>query len=138
MHRRPLGLIPFLLLAACVDSDRYGSFRRPIVTKVKDAQARFDDGLLLCYGFNHDEAVRCFESALRYDPGIAMAWWGIAYALGPNFNLPLTDPAVASRAHAAAQKAQALCKTCTPVEQALIVAMTTRYADPPPADRSGL
>ena len=46
----------------------------------------FDRGLAWCYGFNHAEAVVCFERALEHDPGCAMAVWGIAYAVGPNYN----------------------------------------------------
>lgn len=127
-------------LAACsgLPLNRYGTFHRAITTASPDAQRCFDEGWLLCYGFNHDEAVRSFEAALQHDPGCAMACFGIAHALGPNINLPLTDPAVAARAHAAARRAQELSGPCTPVEQALIAAMATRYADPPPADRSGL
>ena len=38
------------------------------------------------YAFNHDEAIRCFERALDLDPDLAIARWGIAYAVGPNYN----------------------------------------------------
>ena len=30
--------------------------------------------------------MRCFERAAAADPDCAMAHWGIAYALGPNYN----------------------------------------------------
>ena len=46
----------------------------------------FDRGLTWCYAFNHEEAVRCFQRALEADPECAMAHWGIAYAIGPNYN----------------------------------------------------
>ena len=46
----------------------------------------FDRGLAMCFGFNHEEAVRCFERALVADPSLAMAYWGLGYAWGPNIN----------------------------------------------------
>ena len=137
MHRVSLLCLMF---AACAiaPTNRYGTLHRPITTKSPLCQHRFDEGLLLCYGFNHDEAVRHFEQALAADPDCAMAWFGIAHALGPNINAPLTDKAVAARAHSAAQKAKALSYMCSPVEQQLIAAICTRYAEPPPDDRAPL
>jgi tetratricopeptide (TPR) repeat protein len=118
----------------------FGQFHRKITTSSELAQQEFDQGLLLCYGFNHDEAVRCFEMALQADPECAMAAFGIAYALGPNINLPLTDPTVARRAHAMAQTAQELARkqSVSPVEAALLSAMASRYSAVPPEDRSPL
>src|ERR1700761_5786045 len=65
-----------------------GSYSRPVTTSSKDAQLWFNRGLIWTYGFNHEEAVRCFEKAIAQDPGCAMAYWGVAYALGPNYNKP--------------------------------------------------
>src|SRR5690348_14940123 len=59
-----------------------------VSTKSPEAQKMFAQGLALIYGFNHDEAVRSFQSALKSDPSLAMAWWGIALANGSNYNLP--------------------------------------------------
>lgn len=140
--RRLLGL-GVLLLGACApepialykDLDRFG---RKVTTRSIRAQRYFHQGMLLLWGFNHDEAVRAFQEAARWDPGCAMAWWGIAHALGPNINLALTDKTVARRAHLAARKAQQLSAGATPVERALIAAMTSRYADPVPKDRKPL
>ena len=69
-------------------SDYYdlGTHRRTISTTSPDAQVWFDRGLVWCYGFNHEEGERCFERAIAADPDCAMAHWGIAYAVGPNFN----------------------------------------------------
>ena len=69
-------------------SDYYdlGGFGRPVSTTSAEAQLWFDRGLVWCYGFNHEEAVRCFGRAAELDPGCAMAHWGIAYAIGPNYN----------------------------------------------------
>ena len=68
-----------------------GSFTWPVTTDDPQAQTWFDRGMAWCYGFNHDEAIACFEHALARDPGLAMAHWGIAYAIGPNYNKPWED-----------------------------------------------
>ena len=68
-----------------------GSWTHKITAASPRAQKYFDQGLTLCYGFNHDEAVRAFREAARLDPACAMAWWGIAYASGPNINLPMDE-----------------------------------------------
>ena len=63
-----------------------GSYHRPIDTPSPQAQIWFDRGLVWAYAFNHDEAIRCFERALDLDPDLAIARWGIAYSIGPNYN----------------------------------------------------
>ena len=136
-------LVCTFAFAACSSAppplhDGLGDSARPVSTASAEAQQYFDQGLVLCWGFNHDEALRAFEEAIRLDPECAMAWWGIAYALGPNINLPLTDEAIARRAHDAAQNARELSEVATPVERALIAAMALRFEDPPTADRSAL
>ena len=69
--------------------DRFdlGRYRRPISTRSAETQRWFDIGLNWCYGFNHEEGIKCFEKALETDPGCAMVHWGIAYAAGPFYNL---------------------------------------------------
>src|SRR5688572_22593133 len=69
------------------DSDKLSNLHHPVSTTSAEAQRHFDDGLTLIYAFNHDEGVRSFEKALKADPKLAMAHWGIALALGPNYNL---------------------------------------------------
>jgi tetratricopeptide (TPR) repeat protein len=118
--------------------ERLGASTRLVSTLSPDAQRYFDQGLLLAWGFQHDEAVRSFEEATRQDPRCAMAWWGIAYALGPNINLPLIVEQAARRAFKIAQKARSLADTASEVERALIQALAERYADPPPKDRKPL
>ena len=83
-----------------------GAHTRTVSTENALAQRYFDQGLILSYGFNHDEAVRSFDAAIELDPGCAMAHWGRAYALGPNINLPLPDAPAANGklAHAAIQR----------------------------------
>ena len=69
-------------------SDYYdlGGYHYEASTDSREAQIWFDRGLAMCFGFNHEEAVRCFEKAIVADPRMAMAYWGLAYAWGPNFN----------------------------------------------------
>ncbi len=63
-----------------------GAYHRAVTTNSPEAQLWFDRGMVWCYGYNHEEAVRCFERAASADPDCAMAHWGIAYAAGPNYN----------------------------------------------------
>ena len=66
----------------------YGNWHHPVSTKNAQAQAFFDQGLRLIYAFNHDEAARSFQRAADLDPKLAMAFWGVAEAVGPNYNDP--------------------------------------------------
>ncbi len=117
-----------------------GAYSRPITTKSSEAPVWFDRGLNWIFGFNHAEAIKCFGKALEQDPVCAMAQWGISYAAGPNYNLPwhLYDPAGKAQALAAAydamKAAQALAKGTTPVEQALIGALSARYPQREPIE----
>ena len=110
-----------------------GAHRLPVTTRSPEGQLWFDRGLLWCYGFNHGEAVRCFRRALESDPDCAMAYWGIAHALGPNYNKPWDafDEAefksVLSEAHEASSKAVALLDGVTEMERAIIRTLPFRY-----------
>src|SRR5262249_40463258 len=68
-----------------------GTHHHAVAAQNKEAQRFFDQGLILLYAFNHDEAARSFRRAAELDPKLAMAWWGVALALGPNYNLPAVD-----------------------------------------------
>ncbi|CAM5295756.1 tetratricopeptide repeat protein [Streptomyces parvulus] len=110
-----------------------GVHGRPVTTSSPEAQRWFDRGLVWTYAFNHEEAVACFEAAAAADPDCAMAQWGIAYALGPNYNKPwdafdaeeLTR--AVDRTHAAVELAHEKAARATPVERALIGALRARY-----------
>src|SRR5689334_20041206 len=110
-----------------------GSHGRRVTTSSTEAQTWFDRGLNWTYAFNHEEAVRCFEAAAAADPDCAMADWGVAYALGPNYNKPWEAfdeqdlGRSVERAHAAVQRAHAKAPGAGPVEQALIGALCARY-----------
>ena len=117
--------------------DGLGSVSYKITTSNPAAQTYFDQGLRLTYAFNHGEAQRAFREAQKLDPECAMCFWGEALVLGPNINLPMQDEALAP-AFAAAQKARALAANASPREQALIAALSARYAENPKADRKVL
>ncbi|MEU9657144.1 hypothetical protein [Streptomyces chartreusis] len=110
-----------------------GTHTRSVTTSSAQAQLWFDRGLVWTYAFHHEEAVACFEAAAAADPDCAMAHWGIAYALGPNYNKPwefFDDQDLArtvDRTHAAVELAHEKAVDATPVEQALIAALRARY-----------
>ena len=116
-----------------------GAYSRPITTESRDAQAWFDRGLAWTYGYNHEEAIACYRRAADADPECAMAWWGIAYAAGPNYNKPWEafDEEDASRslelACDAVARAEGLAPRATDTERALIRALAQRYPSRVPA-----
>jgi len=105
--------------------DNLGTLHKEITTRSEVAQQYFDQGLRLTYAFNHDEAIKSFQEALKHDSTCAMCYWGIAYALGPNINLPMDTSAVAP-AYQAAQQALKYSADAKPVERAYIEALTKR------------
>lgn len=112
-----------------------GDYHFPVTTKSPLAQRWFDQGLILFYGFNLDEAALSFRQAARVDPTCAMAWWGVALAHGPHVNNPAMDPAHIKVATAAIRKARSLAAARgTPRERDYIAALATRYAYPLPKE----
>ena len=117
-----------------------GSYHRAITTASPEAQLWFDRGLIWCYGFHHEEAITCFKQATEIDPHCAIAYWGIAYASGPNYNkaweafteADLTQSL--AQAQAATQMALAHMDGASEVEQALIRTLLHRYPSSTPAD----
>ena len=103
-----------------------GPVHHPVSTTSPLAQKYFDQGLAFTYGFNHDAAERSFEEAARIDPKLAMASWGVALVLGPNYNLP-GDPARSKKAYEAVARARTLEPGASPEERALIDAVAERY-----------
>src|SRR5664279_301494 len=99
----------------------------PTSTRNPEAQQFFDQGLRLIYAFNHEEAVRSFQHAVQLDPQFAMAWWGIAVAVGPNYNSPV-DIEREKIAVNAVHRAIELSPTALPVEQDYINAIATRFS----------
>jgi tetratricopeptide (TPR) repeat protein len=111
-----------------------GDLHHPVSTRNADAQQFFDQGLRLIYAFNHDEAARSFTRAAELDPKLAIAYWGIAEAVGPNYNDPASEERF-KQAHEAIQKAVDLSANASPSEQAYIQAMALRFPAEPNPDR---
>ncbi len=109
------------------------ALHHPVSTRNPKAQAYFDQGLRLIYAFNHEAAVQSFEQAADLDPDLAMAYWGIALALGPNYNAPMSKEDHA-RAYAALAKAVARKPYASMAERAYIDALAKRYSANPEAD----
>lgn len=117
---------------------RLGNYHFKVTARSVAAQRAFDRGLTLAYSFGHFAAEREFRRAAEADPDCAMAWWGVALVNGPHINFPLVPPPRGAAAWEAITRAKALAARTTPLEQDLIAALGKRYADPHPADRSGL
>jgi len=114
-----------------------GTLAFPVTTKSRQAQAYFNQGLRLSFGFNHAEAQRAFQAAQRLDPQCAACFWGEALILGPNINVPMM-PEANPPALAALEKAVALKDWASARERALIDALQQRYSGDPKADRKAL
>jgi len=111
-----------------------GDLHHPVSTSNPQAQQFFDQGLRLIYAFNHDEAGHSFKRAAELDPKLAMAYWGIAEAVGPNYNDPASDDRFKA-AHDAIQKALDLSGNGSAIEKVYIEAMAKRFPGDPKADR---
>jgi tetratricopeptide (TPR) repeat protein len=110
-----------------------GDLHHPVSTHNPQAQQFFDQGLRFIYCFNHDEAARSFQHAAELDGKLAMAYWGVAEAVGPNYNDP-ADPDRYKQAHEAVQKAVDLSAAASPSEQAYIQALAKRFPSDPASD----
>jgi tetratricopeptide (TPR) repeat protein len=130
-----LGRVGSTLTATTAEDGYYnlGGFHMPVTTTSSAAQLWFNRGLVWCYAFNHGEAVKCFERAVAEDANCAMAHWGIAYALGPNYNKTwgmFDDNELehnVREAHRAVLRALDAASTATAAEQGLVKALASRY-----------
>jgi len=119
-----------------MDHFNLGTYGRPISTTAVEAQLWFNRGLNWCYGFNHEEGIKCFEKALEYDPGCAMLHWGIAYAAGPFYNLTWKEHGEVEAHNAArccfehVQLARSHAASASAVEKGLIEALACRFQKP--------
>ncbi|GAA0559681.1 hypothetical protein GCM10009415_47100 [Chitinophaga japonensis] len=135
--RRALDLVTDSTQPQAPRLEGLGDYACTVTTRVPEAQAFFNQGIRLYYGFNHLEAYRAFREAARLDPSCAMAYWGQALSLGPNINAPM-DAADEARVVAAVDKALSLTDGISPREHALVQAIAKRYVANPPADRKPL
>ncbi len=119
-----------------MDHFNLGTHRRTISTASEEAQFWFDMGLNWCFGFNHEEGVKCFEKALSFDPNCVMAYWGAAYGTGPfynnvwrQFSREEADQACAfSHRHIA--EARRKSAHASALENALVDALSFRFQEP--------
>lgn len=115
-------------------------YSRRVTTASPEVQRWFNRGLVWCYAYFHDEAVACFQKALGADPNCAMAHWGIAYATGPNYNMPWERRDANMRrdslaiAYDATQAALALMEKVSLPERALIEALPARFPQREPEE----
>jgi tetratricopeptide (TPR) repeat protein len=103
-----------------------GPVHHHVTTASPLAQKYFDQGLAFTYGFNHYEAELSFQQAAKIDPKMAMAYWGMALVLGPNYNMP-GDSDRNRRARETVAYAKTLAPGLSPEERALIDALAKRY-----------
>jgi hypothetical protein len=149
-NRRPFSavvLLPMGLLATAGFADHpmpangrpavlmtgLGDVHHSVSTRNPEAQRFFDQGLALIFAFNHYEAAKSFRRAAELDPHLAMAYWGVGLASGPNINADV-NPEQEKMAFEAAQKALKLANDAPEPERAYITALTKRYSDDPKAD----
>ena len=113
-----------------------GSYVWKIAAKNDSAQFYFNQGINMYYGFHIIESLASFKKSAKFDPGNPMVWWAQALAYGPNIN----DIGYNSSPEAliATKKAMELSEKASPVEKALIRAMTVRYSDDSLKTREGL
>lgn len=118
--------------------DRFdlGSHSRPISTTSAAAQKWFDLGLNWCFGFNHEEGVKCFQRALEHDPTCVMAYWGAAYGTGPFYNnvwrqFSTAEADEATRyCHEQILQARRFADQASERENALVEALSHRFQKP--------
>jgi len=115
-----------------------GDLHHPVSTRSLEAQKFFNQGLALIYAFNHEEARRSFEQAAKLDPKLAMAQWGIALAVGPNYNEPQIDPSRLLAADRALEKASELAAGAPEKERDYIAALTKRFHIPTDLKKSAI
>lgn len=113
-----------------------GTHTKQISTTSSEAQYWFNLGLNWCFGFNHEEGVKCFEKALEHDPECVMAHWGAAYGSGPFYNNVWRQFSEHEATTATSfcfhhiQQARAFAATATVLENDLVEALAQRFQKP--------
>lgn len=104
----------------------FDAYHFPTESSQPRVQRYVDQGMLLVYGFNPEEAARSFEAALAIDPTCATCWWALAWALGPNINTDMSRQA-AVRVERALGEARRHAPRASPVQRSLIDALALRH-----------
>ncbi|MBC8034295.1 MAG: tetratricopeptide repeat protein [Chitinophagaceae bacterium] len=103
-----------------------GSLEYKVTTRSRMAQKYFNQGLALTYAFNHGEAARSFQAAILQDSTCAMAYWGLAMVMGPNYNTAI-DWNVLGEINQLVENAIRYSSRATPREKGLINALSKRF-----------
>jgi tetratricopeptide (TPR) repeat protein len=143
--KRTLGIMLAVVMYAAAQTsnttvpllENLGDHQLAITTNSPITQRYFNQGMRLYYAFNHAEAIRAFEEAVRHDTDCAMCYWGVSLSYGPNINLPM-DRTAGLSAYEALKKALALETKANAKERAFIRALAVRYASDPPEARTAL
>lgn len=112
-----------------------GKFDIRVSTGSSEAQAWFNRAMLWTYCFNHDEAITCYQQAIAHDETLALAYWGVSFCSGPNYNKTwrLFDEKDRLKAidmsYIYSQQALQRAGNATPWERSLIEALTSRFPD---------
>ena len=114
-----------------------GDINHPVSTNNPEAQKFFNQGLAFVYAFNHAEAIKSFKQAAKLDPQLAMAYWGVALALGSNYNVPADGPSLVE-AYNNLQKAIEFAPKASEHDRAYINALSKRYSSDISADKHKL
>src|SRR5579871_2061194 len=112
----------------------YTYVHHPVSTTNPAAQFAFDRGLTMFFAYQPDEAEIAFREAARLDPNLAMAWWGIGLAIGPNINEQPTPEKTAKAAEALARAVELAKTTASDSERDYIAALNARYTAAPDPD----
>ena len=122
-------------------SDPYfnlGTFGRKVSTTSNETQIWFNRALVWTYCFNHDEAITCYKQAIAHDENCAMAYWGISFCSGSNYNKTWALFDEKDRVNAIkqcyefSQEALKRANDASEWERALIVAHAKRYPNDDP------
>jgi tetratricopeptide (TPR) repeat protein len=123
-------------------SDHYfnlGTLSRKVSTDSTEAQTWFDRALVWTYCFNHDEAITCYRQAIAHDENCAMAYWGVSFCSGSNYNKTwaLFDEKdrinAIKQCYVFSQDALKRLDYASDWEQALIKALAKRYPNDDPS-----
>ena len=106
----------------------WGHYHYSISTADDSAQYYFDQGLSLYYGYHLKESLASFREAAVKDSNCAMAYWGQALAMGPNYNNSYYYKEPAQVLPVLGQMRQ-LSDRASAKERDLIVALAEKYSE---------
>ncbi|KAJ6150699.1 hypothetical protein N7470_007293 [Penicillium chermesinum] len=115
-----------------------GTLSRQVSTDSDEAQVWFNRALVWTYCFNHDEAIACYKQVIAHDERCAMAYLGVSFCSGSNYNKTwaLFDDRdrinAIQQCYDYSQEALRRAGNAAPWEKALINALAKRYPNNDP------